>query len=172
MGRCCAALMLLWTCASWSAVIPPLYQEVAKVNHMPAAVLYALALGESEVTLKSGRVRPWPWTLNVKGRSYYYANYKSACQALQGFLTQTQLVDIGLAQHNWRWQKAHFNRPCDVFSPRLNLTHAAKLLRQGKQKRGSWVAAAGYFHRPAGGAPARRYEAAFVRHLRQLGVQS
>lgn len=172
MVRYCAALMMLWSVSCWSGDIPSLYRDIASANHLPASVLYSLALGESKVTLKSGLVRPWPWTLNVKGKSYFYANYEKACQALTGFLKRTQMVDIGLTQHNWRWQKQHFKTPCEAFLPSLNLAHAAKLLQEGKRKRGSWVGAAGYFHRPAGGAPARRYEVTFARHLRQLGGQS
>lgn len=172
MVRYCATLMLLWCIPSLGADIPPLYQDIANTHHVPASVLYSLALGESKVTLKSGAIRPWPWTLNVKGKPYFYASYEKACQALTGFLKRTEMVDIGLTQHNWRWQKRYFNAPCDAFMPRLNLSHAAKLLQEGKRKRGSWVAAAGYFHRPAGGAPARRYEVTFARHLRQLGGQS
>ncbi|HBC3474130.1 TPA: hypothetical protein KDY89_004242 [Vibrio parahaemolyticus] len=171
MVRCCAALMLMMCCVSscWAQTIPSLYQRVAKDYGVPPSVLYSLALGESKVQLKSGVVRPWPWTLNVKGKPYFYASYDDACLALKGFLTRTELVDIGLTQHNWRWQKQHFHSPCDAFNPRLNLAHAAKLLNEGKRKRGTWVAAAGYFHRPAGGAPALRYEATFRRHLHQLG---
>ncbi|TOG95112.1 lytic transglycosylase domain-containing protein [Vibrio parahaemolyticus] len=170
MVRYCAALMLLMcSCSVWAQTIPSLYQRVAEDYHMPASVLYSLALGESKVRLKSGIVRPWPWTLNVQGKPYFYASFDEACKALQGFLKRTEMVDIGLTQHNWRWQKRYFRTPCEAFNPRLNLAHAARVLSEGKRKRGNWVAAAGYFHRPAGGAPARRYEAAFIRHLNQLG---
>ncbi|MGR5456404.1 hypothetical protein ACPV5N_21190, partial [Vibrio alfacsensis] len=71
-------------------------------------------------------------------------------------------------QHNWYWQKSYFQRPCDVFQPRKNLEHAARLLWEGKQKYGSWVKAAGYFHRPAGGTLALQYEERFSKHLQQV----
>ena len=172
MVRYCLALMLCLAGGSVQAAIPPLYQDVATRHHIPASVLYALALGESKTKLESGAVRPWPWTLNVKGKPYYYASFDQACQALQSFLKRTQMVDIGLTQHNWRWQKDHFKAPCDAFDPWLNLNHAAVLLNEGKRKHGNWVKAAGYFHRPADGAPARRYEATFARHLKQWSVPS
>ncbi len=164
-----ALIMMLALCtASAQANIPPLYQRVAQKHGIPAKVLYSLALGESKARLTSGQVRPWPWTLNVRGKPYFYASYDEACRALHRFMTQTHLVDIGLTQHNWRWQKAHFSSPCAVFDPVANLNHAATLLLEGKRKHGNWVNAAGYFHRPAGGPKARRYEAIFIAHLKQL----
>ena len=158
-------LLLMLCSSSVCASVPSLYHAVATKWQVPPEVLYALAMGESQTALKNGQIRPWPWTLNVKGKPYFYANQTQACQALQGFLKETQVVDIGLTQHNWRWQKAHFDSPCSVFDPTLNLNHAARLLNEGKAKHGSWVKAAGYFHRPAGGHIARRYEARFMKQL-------
>ena len=169
---CRSAALILWVwCFSVQAGIPPLYQKVAAQHDIPASVLYALALGESQTQLQSGTVRPWPWTLNVNGQSYFYASYSEACQALHAFLKRTQMVDIGLTQQNWRWQKDHFTRPCEVFDPTVNLNHAA-LLNEGMRKHRSWVKAAGYFHRPGGGEPARRYEASFAQHLQQWSPSS
>nr|AEY78198.1 hypothetical protein [Aliivibrio fischeri] len=160
-------LLMLWM-GSVRASVPPLYQSIAYQWGIPPEVLYALALGESQTRLKNGQIRPWPWTLNVKGTPYYYADKGAACQALTGFLRQTEIIDIGLTQHNWRWQKDHFDSPCSVFDPVVNLNHAARLLREGNQQHGNWVKAAGYFHRPAGGQIARRYEMKFAAHLKRL----
>lgn len=168
MGRCFAALIALVSSLAWGNDIPALYQQVAKAHRIPDSVLYSLALGESQVRLQSGLVRPWPWTLNVKGKPYFYPNFEQACQALNGFLKQTELIDIGLTQHNWYWQKQHFAKPCDVFWPERNLHHASKLLLEGYAKYQDWVKAAGYFHRPAGGLPAKRYKATFAALLNQF----
>ncbi len=170
MVRYCSALMLFWATMVSANDIPPLYQKVARNHGIPEPVLYSLAYGESQVRLQSGRIRPWPWTLNVKGQAYHYPSYEEACQALNEFLNQTQLVDIGLTQHNWYWQKAHFSTPCEAFFPEQNLNHAAKVMLEGYAKYKSWVKAAGYFHRPAGGEPAKVYEARFARILKRYGV--
>ncbi|MFM2666642.1 hypothetical protein [Vibrio mediterranei] len=166
MVRYYSALMALLSSSAYS--VPPLYEEVAHHYALPKTVLYSLALTESQVALQNGQTRPWPWTLNVKGKPYFYDSAEEACQALTRFLTQTESVDIGLTQHNWYWQKSYFQRPCDVFQPRKNLEHAARLLWEGKQKYGSWVKAAGYFHRPAGGTLALQYEERFSKHLQQV----
>ncbi|GLO64054.1 lytic transglycosylase [Vibrio sp. MACH09] len=168
MVRYFIALILLTASFHLRAQVPLLYKEVAKARQVPEAILYTLAFGESKIQLQSGTIRPWPWTLNVKGQPYYYATRTEACQALKRKLQHTELIDIGLTQLNWYWQKSHFSSPCEVFEPIVNLNHAAKILLEGKAKYGSWVKAAGYFHRPAGGLPARRYEATFATHLEQL----
>ncbi|WP_318419546.1 lysozyme family protein [Photobacterium leiognathi] len=154
------------------AGIPPLYTQVAQQHGVPPSVLYSLALTESNKRLDNGNVRPWPWTLNVKGRSYYYATRTEACRALNRFLTTTRIVDIGLTQQNWRYQGDHFSSPCAVFEPVDNLTHAARLLREGYRVHGSWVGAAGWFHRPAGGALAEKYKRHFLSHYRKVNHES
>jgi len=151
--------------------IPPLYKEVAAHHRMPSEVLYSLALTESQVRLQNGEVRPWPWTLNVKGKPYFYDSRAKACDALTQFLASTQSIDIGLTQHNWYWQKSFFESPCAAFEPEDNLHHAARILQEGMRKHGSWVKAAGHFHRPAGGELARRYESRFVTNLEYVGAK-
>ena len=142
--------------------VPSLYIQVARSAGIPAKVLYNLAITESKTTLSNGRVRPWPWTLNVKGVGYHYKSEIAACRALNQHLTRTTLIDIGLTQLNWRYQKQHFKQPCDALAPKANLQLAAKLLIEGMSQHGNWVAAAGYFHRPAGGALAAKYQRHFI----------
>lgn len=154
------------------AGIPPLYIQVAHQHGVPPGVLYSLALTESNKLLDNGNVRPWPWTLNVEGKSYYYATRAEACIALNRFLITTRIVDIGLTQQNWRYQGVHFSSPCAVFEPVDNLTHAARLLREGYRVHGSWVGAAGWFHRPAGGPLAEKYKRHFLSHYRKVNHES
>ncbi len=141
---------------------------------MPPAVLYAVSLAESATTLPFGR-RPWPWTLNIAGRGARYATRKAACRALQTALTHTRSVDVGIAQINVRWQPGlfgageRFAAPCAALDPYANLDAAAALLRRCHERTaGGWSAAAGCYHRPAGGAPAARYRAAFTKELTRL----
>ncbi|WP_394230507.1 hypothetical protein [Shewanella colwelliana] len=148
--------------------IPPLYVEVANEHNIPAKVLYGLALTESQKRLTNGKIRPWPWTLNVKGKAYFYDSSIKACQALTRFLTITTVIDIGLTQQNWRYQHKHFSSPCEALAPRANLAHAATLLNQGYRVHGTWLGAAGWFHRPAGGALAEKYKTNFVNNYRTI----
>ena len=45
-----------------AATIPPAYVEAAEAYAAPPAILFAVALAESELLLTSNRAMPWPWT--------------------------------------------------------------------------------------------------------------
>ena len=165
------SMMLALSVLSISALassIPPLYIAIAQEQQVPAKVLYGLALTESQKKLTNGHIRPWPWTLNVKGKAYFYQSRHQACQALTQFIKHTTIIDIGLTQQNWRYQGEHFSSPCSVLEPTVNLTHAAMLLKQGYRVHGTWLGAAGWFHRPAGGVLAEKYKSNFVNNYRTI----
>lgn len=164
-------LLAQWPVQASSAtqVIPDGYRVVAQQARVPANLLYAVALTESGSQLPQG-IRPWPWTLNVNGRGYRYATRTDACAALQRFMltTSAKRIDIGPGQINLGWNGQHFATPCDALAPYPNLQLAAQLLRNHYDRWQSWTEAAGRYHHPAGGKPARRYRARVLRHLRNL----
>jgi len=149
--------------------IPSAYQVIARQAGVPPAVLYALALTESAVRLPQG-YRPWPWTLNIAGKSHYFRNQQAACAAIHQAVAQhgAKRVDVGLGQINLGWHGALFQRPCEALQPHRNLRKAAELLREQFEQTNDWLAAAARYHRPAGGAPAVRYQKRFARQLARL----
>ncbi|MEZ9997917.1 hypothetical protein [Vibrio sp. 10N.261.46.A3] len=169
MGAYRLALMMVGALSSSSSLaVPALYQSIAANVGVPDKALYALAMTETGTRLTNGTQRPWPWTLNVKGKGYYYPSRDAACQALLGFLTRTSSVDIGLTQVNWHWHQSAFNSPCSALEPTSNLTYASQLLKKAYQDKQHWGLAAGAYHRPAGGAPAIRYQQRFERYFYSL----
>jgi hypothetical protein len=81
--------------------VPWGYALVAEAHGIPGKVLYAVALTESGGKLGDGRLRPWPWTLNVRGRAERFATRLDAYRALIRYLRQgLTLVDVGLMQVN------------------------------------------------------------------------
>lgn len=162
-------LLSTMSVSALAEIPPPAYQRAALARGVPPAVLYAVAKVESNFKSKIG-VYPWPWTLNVKGQSRFFATRDEACSAaLDGLQTHGKYgVDIGLTQQNWGWVASqHYDHPCDALSPHDNLNTAAIELRKCFDKEGDWVKAAGCYHRPAGGEPARRYRAAFQKKYQQ-----
>ncbi|MGQ7245146.1 hypothetical protein ACUN9V_16980 [Salinicola sp. V024] len=155
--------------------IPSAYVVAAEDHGVPPAVLYAVASAESVVSLNAGR-RPWPWTLNVAGKSMRFGDRGSACQALTDALETTKIVDVGIAQLNVRWQPQlfgdgqRFADPCEGLDPYANLDEAAALIRHHFDEAGDWLIAAGRYHRPAGGRPAERYRAVVSEELARLGA--
>lgn len=150
--------------------IPSGYRQIAEQENVPAEALYSLALTESAKKLAHG-VRPWPWTINVAGIGYRYASRDEAYQALLGFIRRYPLkrIDVGVAQVNLGWNGSRFSSYWHAFDPYTNLRVAARILRECYDAQpGSWMQAAGCYHHPAGGKPARVYKAVVQRHLNTL----
>ncbi|EPC00579.1 hypothetical protein L861_06475 [Litchfieldella anticariensis FP35 = DSM 16096] len=170
------AMLLLMAMAARAQDVPPAYVVAAEFHGVPPDVLYAVASAESVISLKAGR-RPWPWTLNVRGKGYRFANRRAACDALRLALDETPLVDVGIAQLNVRWQPQLFDQgqrfadPCAALDPYANLEEAARLLRGHFSDTGDWLMAAGRYHRPAGGSPAARYRRVVAEELARLRPQ-
>ncbi len=167
------ALFLCSTCSlatEPSQQIPSGYYQIAVQERVPAEALYSLALTESSKKLPHG-VRPWPWTINVAGTGYRYATRQEAYQALLRFMRHNSLkrIDVGIAQVNLGWNGHHFRTSWEAFDPYINLHVAARILQACYDNNpGSWITAAGCYHHPAGGQPARTYQAIVKQHLNRL----
>jgi soluble lytic murein transglycosylase-like protein len=159
-------LALLAGIASAQEIPPPAYQLAAKQAGIPSAVLYAVALQESGIQ-RNGRIVPWPWSLNVAGKSRRFQTRAAACAALKQALRQVAAtrVDVGLGQINLGYQKHRYRDPCDVLDPYANLRLAADILREHHASGQDWLIAIGRYHHPAGGEPAERYRRSVSRHL-------
>ncbi|MFP5498222.1 MAG: lytic transglycosylase [Gammaproteobacteria bacterium] len=165
------AILLTMLAVQADELPPPAYQMAAHDADIPSTVLFAIALQESG-TRVHGRLRPWPWTLNIAGRPYRFPTRQAACHALLQALVRhdAKLVDVGLGQTNLGYHGQRFSSPCEALDPYRNLAVTAALLQEHHAATGDWVAAAGRYHRPAGGAPAARYRAGFSRQLERLLV--
>lgn len=148
---------------------PPAYQLAATDAGVPSEVLYAVALTESGFRI-DGRIRPWPWTLNIAGQGRFFRSRDDACAALITTLrnTQAKRVDVGLGQINYGYHGQRVTHPCELLDPYLNLSIAADILKNQYRSTGGWLAATGRYHSPAGGERARRYRYVVQGHLAQM----
>jgi len=148
---------------------PPAYQLAAQRAGIPSTVLYAVALQESGIR-RSGRVVPWPWSINVAGESRRFATRAEACTGLQQAMRSIPhtRIDAGLGQINLGYQKHRFPSPCELLDPYRNLAIAADILREQHTPGEDWLQAIGRYHRPAGGEPAARYRHSVSRHLARV----
>ncbi len=167
------ALMLTVLAVQADELPPPAYQLAAHDAGIPSTVLFAIALQESGVRVRS-RLLPWPWTLNIAGTPFRFATRQDACRALLQALTRhdTKRVDVGLGQTNLGYHGQRFSSPCEALDPYRNLAVTAALLQEHHATTGDWVLAAGRYHHPAGGAPADRYRTGFSRRLERLLTSS
>lgn len=173
LSSCCALFgVLAYSAIAQDQNIPPAYQIAAQRAGIPSAVLYAVALQESGITIQ-GRLVPWPWSLNIAGTTRRYPNRASACTGLRKALLElpTTRIDAGLGQINLGHQRHRYRHPCDLLAPYRNLAIAAAILREHHTPGADWLIAIGRYHRPAGGEPAERYRRNVNRHLiRALSV--
>jgi hypothetical protein len=148
---------------------PPAYQLAARHAGVPSSVLYAVALQESGVKLQD-RLVPWPWTLNVAGRSQRYATRAEACTELNRAIGRSPIkqIDVGLGQINLGYQRHRYTTPCDLLDPYRNLAVAAEILQEHHTPGEDWLLAIGRYHRPAGGEAAARYRHSVQRHLMRV----
>jgi len=110
--------------AGWSdESVPVGYRTIAAERGIPHTVLYAVALTESGKQVRPTDVyRPWPWTLNIAGRGYFFDSRLAAWQALTASLQAGQRsVDIGLMQVNWRYHQERLGTPWQALDPYHNL---------------------------------------------------
>ncbi|MCW8885658.1 MAG: transglycosylase SLT domain-containing protein [Motiliproteus sp.] len=127
--------------------LPVAYMVVAKAANVPADILYAVALAESGRSY-NGVLLPWPWTLNVEGRSIFCGSQGEAIVLAAEAINRKQLVDLGLTQVNWRWHQQRFTRVDDALVPMLNLKAGAAILREQYEVSGDWWQAVGRYHDP------------------------
>lgn len=133
--------------AKTPTVIPEAYKLVAEKFGIPAIWLYAVALTESG-RLYQSQHRPWPWTLNIKGESYYFDSLSQAEGKLKNTLKKTSLVDIGLMQINWHWHSNRLQTVYSALNPINNLATGAAILAEQYRVCGNWPEAVGRYHSP------------------------
>ncbi|EDB1021002.1 lytic transglycosylase domain-containing protein, partial [Salmonella enterica subsp. enterica serovar Reading] len=107
------ALILRLPCLALAQPLPEAYLRAAEHFRVPPELLWAVTQTESGANL-SGKHRPWPWTLNIKGTGYRYASREQACEALLAAIRRTspKRIDVGLGQINIGWHRAYFASPC------------------------------------------------------------
>lgn len=136
--------------------IPKQFTDAANKHRVPARVFYAMVTHESKRMVEGAEgipYRPWPWTINYKGRGYYFETKEAALEFARKRIREgSHLFDIGYGQVNWHYHKHRFASIGDAFDPSTNLDVAAEILAEqfyGNPACNSWVKAVGCYHRPA-----------------------
>lgn len=119
---------------------------------IPAHLLTAIAATESGRYHQQLKMPlPWPWTINVEGKGYYFDSKREAVAAVRKFQRQgIRSIDIGCMQVNLRHHPKAFASLNQAFDPRYNVAYAAKFLRENYEKDRSWRVAAGSYHSRTG----------------------
>lgn len=134
----------------------------AEKYDIPLGVLYAVGMTE---TGRKGSLHPF--ALNIEGKSVFAG---SADEALKVFARArkrgAKLIDLGCMQINHHYHGREFESPRDMLTPALNVTYAAKFLKQLRKREGSWTMAVARYHAGPNNNPAqKRYICAVIRNL-------
>ena len=162
---------LLFTNTSWGAdSVPTGYRTIATERGIPYTVLYAVALTESGKRVASADVyRPWPWTLNVAGRGYFFDSRLEAWQALTDWLQAgRRSIDIGLMMVNWHYHQERLGTPWKALDPYHNLRVGAGILQDCYVTRQDWWASVGCYHSPTNSYRADQYKRRVVSRWRRI----
>ncbi|SFC66169.1 transglycosylase SLT domain-containing protein [Tropicimonas isoalkanivorans] len=126
-------------CLRWAEI-------VAADSGVPAEVMKAIATLESGRKI-NGSVRPWPWTVQSRGKGHWLDTSQSAVDLVDSLLRSgTDNVDVGCFQLNVRWHGKNFPSLNAMFRPEDNARYAASFLRDLYREFGSWETAASAYH--------------------------
>ncbi|MCW2242973.1 transglycosylase SLT domain-containing protein [Azospirillum canadense] len=109
---------------------------------IPRGILHAMSVVES------GRAgMPWPWALNVSGMPRFPATRSEALRLMHDEVgTLRADVAVGCMQIYTRWHAGSFAADEDILDPAINVTYAARFLRELYDRHGSWTEAVRRYH--------------------------
>lgn len=129
---------------------------------VPIDVLRAISLTETGRRLE-GKLRPWPWTVNMEGTGKWFENRSTAQAYVDRHAGRgARSFDVGCFQLNYRWHGDAFSSIEEMFDPQANADYAARFLRELHSEFGNWPRAAGAYHSRTPKF-ARKYQARFER---------
>lgn len=144
-------------------------REAAERHGVPVNVMLAITLVETRRTV-NGVSGPWPWTLNIEGKGYWYETRSEALSHAERVLAQgRRLIDLGCFQLNFRWHGGNFATADQMLEPALSADYAARFLSGLHAETGDWIRAAGLYHSRTP-LHSRRYRGLVGRALARLGA--
>jgi len=115
---------------------------------LPAQLLRTIAIVESgRPDLASGRVTPWPWTINVGGVGRFFETKEAAIEAVRDLQANgVRSIDVGCVQINLMHHPDAFASLEEAFDPRSNTRYGARFLNALYREIGNWPQAAAAYH--------------------------
>lgn len=118
------------------------FAEIEARSGIPDQVLYSLALTESQ---RNGK--PWPWTMNYAGKSYFFRDRETLHDAMQLLIARGRKnFDVGPMQVHWRYHSKKFDSTWAATDPFTNMVVGAQILIDRYRESGNWVKAIAAYH--------------------------
>ena len=115
---------------------------------LPQNLLVSIGMVESgHPDPLTGRVSPWPWTVNADGQGEYFPT-KAAAEEFVRFAQSSGArdIDVGCFQISLESHPDAFATLDDAFDPAENANYAAGFLTRLKSQTGSWRTAIADYH--------------------------
>ncbi len=148
-GRSSAAAAIEAGAKVWSACLEAVARAEEEAG-LPRHLLRAIATVESGRRDEAdNRWKPWPWTINNAGDSYFLDAKADAVATVEGLQGEGETnIDVGCMQVNLRYHPDAFETLEEAFDPAANTAYAARLLRSLYNRHRSWVFAVALYHSP------------------------
>ncbi|MCO4087450.1 MAG: lytic transglycosylase domain-containing protein [Limnohabitans sp.] len=97
---------------------------------------------------ESGRGgRPWPWTINHKGKSHFFDSKEKAVKTARALISRGETIfDVGIMQINWHFNSKRFASVESAFDPLVNIGAADQIIQEHLGGTGSIREAVGRYH--------------------------
>lgn len=100
--------------------------KVAKKTSVPVEILWAVAQTESGFN-----GAPWPWSINFRGKGYYFTNKTKVIAFLKSTPKHLRAyTDLGCMQLNFRYHGYKFRNIYEMLDIEKNMYIAARYLRE------------------------------------------
>lgn len=118
------------------------------VGRLPPRLLAAIGVTETgRVDPDTGRLRPWPWTINAEGSGQFFETRQQAIAAVRALQARgVQSIDVGCMQVNLMYHPDAFASLEEAFDPRANAVYAAKFLNTLYAEAKDWAPAIAGYH--------------------------
>lgn len=162
--------LLAMSLSAQATNVPKVFKVVGANQGVPSQLLMAIAMQES---YDPTRKKIWPWTINVKGKGYYFKTKQQAHNAVRDFMSKNiKSIDIGVMQTNWKWQKHRLKTTWRAFDPAYNIKIGAQILKDCYRKKKNWYVCTGEYHSPGKSNAqikrAENYRVSVYKHLKRI----
>ncbi len=126
-----------------------LIKRICKTNDVDTSLILKIITHESKSYFKS-QAQPWPWTLNINGKGYYFNSYSEAVEhANKALKSNPRRFGVGIGQIEWAFHKSRFKDVSEALNPIKNLQVVRDILYEGKKIGiSNAYELAAYYHRP------------------------
>ena len=120
----------------------------ASERGIPAKLLPSISRVESgRLDAATGRVRAWPWTINVEGVGKFFDSKDEAITAVSALQAKgVRSIDVGCMQVNLMHHPTAFPTLDAAFEPATNAAYAARFLSSLHQQLKDWNLATAAYH--------------------------